>query len=91
VVTRPYPKGFAKVIRFWARMFTAHLVAEIEYLRAQVEHERQRAEYAIDELLRVRVAVGPVTQVTPREAEQRETLVEKLLKDSEFTSVGDAE
>jgi hypothetical protein len=72
-------------------MFTAHLVAEIEYLRAQVEPERQRAEYAIDELLRVRVAVGPVTQVTPREAEQRETLVEKLLKDSEFTSVGDAE
>ena len=79
------------MLRFWARMFTAHLVAEIEYLREQLIHERQRAEYAVDELLRIRIGAGPITQATPREKEQAETLVEKLLKDSEFTSVGDAE
>lgn len=80
----------ATVIRFWARLFTTHLLEEIDYLREQVSHERQRAELAIDELLRIRVGATPVTQPTAREVEQRESLVEKLLRDSEFTSVGEA-
>jgi hypothetical protein len=79
------------MFKFWAQAFNRHLLEEIEYLRDQVAHERQRAEMAIDELLRVRVQAGPVTQPTPREAEQRESLVEKLLQDSEFTSVGETE
>jgi hypothetical protein len=78
-------------VRFWARVFTTHLLEEIEYLRAQCQHERQRAELAIDELLRIRVGATPVTQPTPREVEQRESLVDKLLKDSEFTSIGETE
>lgn len=77
------------MIRFWARMFTAHLLDEIAYLRSQVEHERQRAEMAVDELLRVRAQAGPVTQPTPREAQQRESIVERLLRDTEFAAVGE--
>jgi len=79
------------MIRFWARLFCTHLLEEIEYLREQVAHERQRAELAIDELLRIRVGATPVTQPTAREVEQRESIVEKLLRDSEFTSVGEAD
>ena len=70
-------------------MFTAHLLDEIDWLKACVIHERQRAEMAIDELLRIRIVAGPVTQPTPQEAAQRETFVDKLLRDSEFTSVGE--
>ena len=79
------------MIRFWARVFAAHLETEIEYLRGQVEHERQRAERAIDELLHVRANVNPVTQPTPREVQQAETAVERLLRDTEFTSVGEVD
>jgi hypothetical protein len=77
------------VFRFWSTKYVRHLEAEIEYLRAQMEHERQRAEIAIDTLLSVRVQVQGVTQPTPREAQQAETLVDKLLKDAEFAQVGE--
>ena len=78
-------------MRFWARMFNAHLIDEIHYLREQVEHERQRAERAIDELLRIRIQSCPVTMPTPREAEHQESLVEKLLRDTEFSSIGEVD
>jgi hypothetical protein len=78
-------------MRFWARMFTSHLLEEIGYLRAQVEHERQRAELAIDELLRVRVQVSPVTQPTVGEMKAREEVdpVARLLRNTEFMSTGE--
>lgn len=66
-----------------------HLENEVEYLRTQMEHERQRAERAVDELLNVRVNVPAITQPTPRETMQRETVIEKLLRDSEFTETGE--
>lgn len=79
------------MFRFWSTRFVRHLEAEVEYLRGQAEHERQRAERAIDELLRVRVNVMGVTAPTPREAEQAEAMVDKLLKDSEFAQTGNAD
>ena len=72
-------------------MMCAHLIDEIEYLRGQVERERQRAERAIDELLRIRIQAGPVTMPTPRENERQESLVEKLLRDTEFSSIGEVD
>jgi len=80
-----------KFWRFWSSLYLSHLEEEIIYLREQCQHERQRAELAIDELLRIRVGASPVTQPTAREVEQRESIVEKLLRDSEFTSVGEAD
>ena len=75
------------MFRFWARMFCVHMENEIMWLREQLEHERQRAEAAIDELLRVRIQAGPVS--TPRAP--AETIVDRLLKDSEFTGAGELE
>ena len=72
-------------------MFNSHLIDEIYYLREQVEHERQRAERAIDELLRIRIQAGPVTMPTPREAEKQESLIDKLLRDTEFSSIGEVD
>jgi hypothetical protein len=81
------------MLRFWARMFHAHLIEEIAYLREQVNHERQRAELAIDELLRIRVGVSPVTQPTPAEAKVREENdpISRMLRDSEFMNTGELE
>jgi len=76
-----------KWFRFWAVAYVKHLEQEIEYLRGQMEHERQRAERAIDELLNVR-HVGAVTTPTPREVQQQETAIQKLLQDSEFSETG---
>ncbi len=80
-----------KWLRFWSRLYLLHLEDEITYLRDQVVHERQRAERAIDELLSLRVNVPPVTLPTPREVQQAETAVERLLRDSEFVSVGETD
>ena len=45
------------------------LLNEVEYLRAQMVHERQRAERAIDTLLTLTLpGAGPVTVPTPQEA-----------------------
>ena len=74
---------------FWARRHVNHLEAEITYLRKQVEHERDRAERAIDELLRVRIQSGPVSIAsTPPPVEN---IVEKLLKDTEWATAGETE
>lgn len=69
------------------REFIAHLEGEIAWLKIAMQHERQRAERAIDELLRLKVGAGPVTvplmpDVTP------ESQMERMLADPEFTNVG---
>ena len=71
--------------------FIRHLLDEIAHLREDVSHERQRAEIALDELLRVRVGAGPVTVPTPAEAAARESQVERLLKSTEFMTAGIAD
>ena len=76
------------MFRFWARVFAAHLEEEIQYLRQQLNYERDRANRAVDELIHIRVGANPVSvpaQPLP------ETLVEKLLKDTEFTMAGETE
>ena len=66
----------------------AWLEREVEYFKLQYESERRRAEMAIDELLRMRVQAGPVRAgLEERVPEQ----VERLLKDPEFTRVGELE
>ncbi len=62
-----------------------YLDREVEWLRLQLTHERQRAEIAIDELLRLRVAAGPVTLPL---ASSGDSHVEQLLKDAEFVGAG---
>jgi hypothetical protein len=66
----------------------AVLERELSYFKMQFEHERQRAEIAVDELLRTRAVVGPITQPTPREVQQQESLAERLLRDGEFMGSG---
>ena len=74
---------------FWARRHVNHLEAEISYLRKQVEHERDRAERLNDELLRVRVQVGPVSMAhTPPPVEN---IVDQLLKNTEWATAGQDE
>ena len=68
--------------------FLDHLKSEIEWLKLELRHERQRAEVAIDQLLRVRVGVG---SVTPRD-ESPDALtkeVEALLSNPEFSHAGE--
>lgn len=73
---------------FWSRLFANHLQEEILYLRKQVEHERDRAERAVDELLRVRIQGAPLSE--PRPLEPAESIVERLLSNTEWSSAGDA-
>lgn len=68
--------------------FIKHLEAEVEWYRAQMEHERQRAEMALDELLRVRVQAGPITRPTPSEVAAQESTIEKMFKNTEFAEAG---
>lgn len=75
--------------RIYTDSFILDLKDQVTWLREQMLHERRRAEQAIDELLRIRVAAGPVAPpAPPTEAERR---VERLLSDPEFTSVGSLE
>lgn len=71
--------------------FIGHLEQEVAWYRDQLIHERQRAERAIDELLRVRVQAGPTTVPTPGETRAMESEIEKILRDSEFSTAGIAE
>lgn len=77
------------MLTFWSRLFAKHLQEEILYLRQQVEHERERAERAVDELLRVRIQGSPIS--APRPLEPAENIVERLLNDSEWSRAGEAE
>ena len=63
-----------------------HLEAETTWLKAQILHERTRAEHAIDLLLAVKVGLPSVSPPV-RDAAMAE--VEKLLNDDEFTHAGD--
>lgn len=74
------------LLRFWPQIFCKHLLEEIEWLKEQVLHERQRAELAIDELLRFR-SVSPVSVPQVKES----SLIEKMINSSEFASVGESE
>lgn len=76
------------MIGFWSRLFASHLQEEIVYLRKQVEHERDRAERAVDELLRVRIQSGPLA--APRPLEPAESIVERLLSNTEWADAGNA-
>lgn len=68
-----------------------HLETELEYFKAQFEHERQRAEIAIQELIAVRTGVPvQLQQLTPREISRQQAAIEKILSDPEFTTSGDA-
>jgi len=73
----------------YADYYIRHLQDEVQYWRRQFEHERQRAEMATDELLRVRVGVGGITQATPAERIEQESVIERLLKDTEFAQAGE--
>lgn len=73
----------------WTTRYVQHLLDEVEYLKKQVEHERDRAERAIDELLRVRIQSGPVS--APRPLEPAESIVERLLQNTEWSQAGDSQ
>ena len=65
------------------------LLNEVEYLRAQMVHERQRAERAIDTLLTLKLpGAGPVTVPTPQEARAYDTMVSGP-GEPEFDKIGD--
>jgi hypothetical protein len=77
-----------RILRFWSRLYVAHLEEEILHLREQVVHERTRAERAIDELLSVRVSAGPVSRAASPSPASHEDVVSRLLADSEFVGAG---
>lgn len=65
------------------------LEQEIEWLRLQMLHERQRAERAIDLLLAHKVASGPVTLSST--SPTPDTLVDEIkamMTNSEFSQAG---
>lgn len=64
----------------------SHLEKEVEWLKGQMINERRRAERAIDELLRVRVQVGPVSLSTPTPEDSE---IERLMKTTEFSQAGE--
>ena len=66
-----------------------HLEAEIEWLKMQMTHERQRAEIAIDHLLALKQGVTPVTRPTREEQMEVEAVMGKIRDDPEFTQAGE--
>ena len=66
--------------------FIKHLEAEVAWFQEQLVHERQRAEMAIDELLRVRVQAGPVTLAVEKKLSKE---IEELLNNPEFARAGE--
>lgn len=74
------------MILFWSRKYVTHLEAEISWLKLQMDHERQRAEEAINDLLSIRVQANPLTATSP--APTIPDQVERLLRDPEFVSIG---
>lgn len=70
------------------REFITHLEAEIVWLRLQMMRERQRAELAINELLRLGPGAQPVSVPLIRD-EPVDDPISALLKNSEFTEVGE--
>jgi hypothetical protein len=84
--------GLLKNLRFWNRLYVAHLEEEILYLRGRVDHERSRAEMAIDTLLNVRVGVTPVSvQTSPAPEAEIARIMDRLGRSEEFTRVGEVD
>lgn len=69
--------------------YLQHLEAEIQWLKMELKHERQRAEVAVDQLLRVKVGAHPVTPVEPPHDEALRREVDELLNNPEFTQIGE--
>ena len=67
------------------RLYLRHLEGEVEYLKLQVVHERQRAERAIDTVLSLQDRpVMPMTVPTPQEIK----MFEAPQGPSEFERIG---
>lgn len=76
---------------WWSnRAFIAHLEAEIAWLRDQRDHERQRAEEAINAMLAVRLLPSSLATHTAEEVRraQSPTDPEVLLRNTEFMDAG---
>lgn len=65
-----------------------HLLAEVDYLRGQLEHERQRAEMGVDRLLGQR-GIGPITTPTPTERHAADA--RQVAESSDFDRLGESE
>ena len=76
---------------FWATAYLRHLEAEIAGLKLQMVHERQRAELAVDTLLRLKIGAGPITVPMLEETAAAKSAFEALLLDPEFTNAGQAD
>lgn len=70
--------------------YLRHLEAEIVWLKLQMIHERQRAEFALDKLQMLHVGGGPVTVPTPDERRAEATITD-LLSNPEFVNAGGIE
>lgn len=75
------------MITLWCKHSTAVAILERELAtwKDLYKHERRSKEQAIDELLRVRVQVGPVSLSTPTEDSE----IERLMKTTEFSQAGE--
>ena len=67
--------------------YLTHLEAEIVWLKMQMVHERQRAELAVNELLRLKVGAMPVSVPLIPDVPAEDT-AERLFRDKEFAEVG---
>lgn len=67
----------------------AHLEAEIDWLRAQLVHERQRAERGVDRLLATR-GIGPITVPEARPTVETEDAIREMLSNGDFQRIGEA-
>lgn len=70
--------------------YVKHLEAEVEWYRDRLDHERQRAEIAVDALLALKVGAPPVRSPEPQARETLEQVAERLMGDREFNEAGGA-
>lgn len=68
--------------------YLRHLEAEIDWLKRQMVHERQRAEMALDKLQMLRVGGGPVTVPTPAERAAEFPELAAMTMNPEFVRAG---
>jgi len=78
--------------RFWSTAYVRHLEAEIEFLRTEMKRHEQRADDAVDQLLRDRtqgqVALPPRPLIADREPDLTKELTE-LRQDPEWARAGE--
>lgn len=82
----------------WVNKYVKHLEDEVSYWRDLAEHERVRAEQAINELLQVRMVdtgrAPTLTVVQPSEAastRKQQEIINELTQNPEFTQAGQLE